>query len=398
MKDWERYALHIGIVTEYYRPWPGGISEHVHHEAKELRRRGHKVVILTGPAHGPRPDGETAIIRLGFGIKLPRNRSLCRVTMGRYMLTMRRVLRRLHLDVLHIHAPLDPVLGMVALGASETANVGTFHASFNPTFGPRLLYRALRPWPKYLYKRLHGRIAVSQEARQSIVHYFPGDYEVIPNGIDTERFHPDLPPVRDMKDGRPTILFVGRLDPRKGLPILLRAFSIVRQRVPDARLVIVGGMGRQKMDELREEISPEAVADVIFAGYVAPDVLPRYFASCDLFCSPATGQESFGIVLLEAMAAGRPPVTFDIPGYRDVVEHGKNGWLVTGVDAESLAEGLSHLLENPNLRQAMGTTARQTAQQYSWPTIVARVEERLIMAQEIALRSSNGKERTDSSF
>lgn len=384
--------MHIGIVTEYYRPWPGGISEHVYHEAVELRRRGHKVVILTGPARGQRPTGETAILRFGFGVTFPRNRSLCQVTLGRYMITMRRVLRRLRLDVLHIHAPLDPLLGMVALGASETANVGTFHASFSPTFGPRLLYRALRPWPQYLYERLHGRIAVSQEAYKSIERYFPGEYVVIPNGIDMKRFRPDLPPIPELADGKPTILFVGRLDPRKGLPLLLRAFPLVKRRIPDARLVIVGGMGRQKMKELQGEVAPEVAADVIFSGYVTPDVLPQYYASCDLFCSPATGQESFGIVLLEAMASGRPSVAFDIPGYRDVVKHGKDGWLVTGIGTEPLAEGLSYLLANPDLCQAMGAAARQTAMQYSWPTVIGRVEERLRLAQEIA-RQAGGRGR-----
>ena len=375
--------MRIGIVTEYYRPWPGGISEHVYHEAKELRRRGHKAIVITGPAVGQRPSDEVGVLRVGFALKLPRNRTLCRITIGRYMLVMRRLLRRLRLDILHIHAPLEPVLGMVALAASETVNVGTFHACFDPTIMPNLLYRGLRPLPERLFARLHLRIAVSEEARRSIAHYFPGDYEIIPNGVDTERFHPHVPPLPELV-GRPTILFVGRLDPRKGLPLLLQAFPAVLARMPRAQLVVVGGLGRLKTDELRAELPPEVRPHVLFTGYVPPDLLPRYFTSCDLFCSPATGQESFGIVLLEAMAAGRPPVAFNIPGYREVVSHGQDGWLVPEIGPEPLAQALIALLGNPSLRRRMGEAGRQKALTYSWPRIAERLEACFVRARAIA--------------
>ncbi len=375
--------MRIGIVTEYYRPWPGGISEHVYHEALELRRRGHKTIIITGPASGQRPQDEVGVLRVGFSLKLPRNRTLCRITIGRYMLVMRHLLRRLRLDILHIHSPLDPVLGMVALAASETVNVGTFHANFESGLAPALLYRGLRPLPEHLFERLHVRIAVSEEARRSIARYFPGEYEIVPNGVDTERFHPAVPPLPELA-GRPTILFVGRPDPRKGLPLLLQAFPKVVARVPDTRLVVVGGMGRQKTDELKAELPPEVRQSVLFAGYAPPEMVPRYFTSCDVFCSPATGQESFGIVLLEAMAAGRPLVAFDIPGYREVVSHGRDGWLVPQIGSEPLAEALVGLLQNPSLRKQMGEAGRQKALTYSWPRIVERIEACFRKARAIA--------------
>ncbi|MCC7353553.1 MAG: glycosyltransferase family 4 protein [Anaerolineae bacterium] len=379
--------MRIGIVTEYYRPWPGGISEHVYHEAKELRRRGHKAIVITGPASGRRPEGETGVLRVGFALKLPRNRTLCRITIGRYMLIMRRLLSRLRLDVLHIHSPLDPVLGMVALAASETATVGTFHANFESSLAPALLYRGLRPLPEHLFERLHVLIAVSEEARRSIARYFPGEYEIVPNGVDTERFHPAAPPLSELA-GHPTVLFVGRPDPRKGLPLLLQAFPQVVARVAGARLVVVGGVGRQKIDELKAELPPEIQRSVLFAGYAAPEVLPRYFTSCNVFCSPATGQESFGIVLLEAMAAGRPLVAFDIPGYREVVRHGKDGWLVPQIGPEPLAEALVGLLQNPSLRKQMGEAGRQKALTYSWPRIVERIEACFMKARAAAAQDA----------
>src|SRR5262249_22041505 len=158
--------------------------------------------------------------------------------------------------------------------------------------------------------------------------YFPADYRVIPNGIDFERFYQPHPPLEQFADGRPTVLFVGRLEKRKGLRFLLRAWPAIRERHPEARLVVVC-RGRP-LEGYRRFAARQGWSsnDVVFAGYVSSEDLPRYYQSADVFCAPNTGQESFGIVLLEAMAAGAPIVASDIPGYRDVVEHGAQGFLV----------------------------------------------------------------------
>ncbi len=382
--------MRIGIVTEYYRPWPGGISEHVHHEAEELRKRGHRVFILTGPAAGDASQdrvSETDVVRLGFELKFTSNGAASRMVLGRYLMGFRSLLGGLQLDALHVHAPLDPFLAWSAVAASRTATVGTFHASFEPSFLWNTLYRTLRPITKFLFDRLDARIAVSPEAAGCISHYFPAEYEIIPNGVDTERFHPEVEPIASLArdPNRPTVLFVGRADPRKGLPLLLAAFAEVRRRVPAARLVIVG-VERPQVSEILKDFDSSLLDDLVFAGYISALELPRYYAACQVFCSPATGRESQGIVLLEAMAAGRPVLAFEIAGYRDVVSHGRDGWLVSDVNAKALADALSELLSNPGLRAELAQTGRKTALGYAWPTIAERLEAQFQSARETRRR------------
>jgi phosphatidylinositol alpha-mannosyltransferase len=379
--------VRIGIVTEYYRPWPGGISEHVHHEAEELGLRGHEVSIVTGPAKQGWQDEGPRVIRLGFEYTFTSNGALSRMVLGHYLLHFRQLLRREAFDVVHVHAPMDPFLGIAALYASECTTVGTFHANFVPSLLWDSLFKTLRPLTGPAWKRMHGRIAVSAEARRSIAEYFPGEYEIIPNGVDTRRFSPDAKPLPELDDGRKKILFVGRSDPRKGLPLLLRAFGTVRRDVPGARLVVVG-VERQEVGSLLDELDPAAVEDIAFAGYASPESMPGYFAGCDVFCSPATGQESQGIVLLEAMAAGRPPVAFSIPGYRDVVTDNVDGILIDEISEEKLAAGLTRSLLDDGGRARIAEAGLETASAYAWPNVAERIQACFIASQERASRGS----------
>ena len=376
--------MRVGIVTEYYRPWPGGITEHVHHEAEELVARGHAVSIITGPAGPDWVDGDVAdVVRLRHEWRLTHNGALSRMTLGSYLFNMRRLLRRLRFDVVHVHAPMDPFLGLWTLRAAECPLVGTFHANFEPAPEWNALFRGLSFFTRPAWEKLQCRIAVSSEAERSISHYFPGEYEIIPNGVDTERFNPGLAPMADLADGRPTILFVGRADPRKGLPMLLEAFREIRKRVPGARLVVVG-VERGEVESLLLPLGPDTVEDILFEGYVDAADMASYFASCHVFCSPANGQESQGIVLLEAMAAGRPPVAFAIPGYRDVIDHDVDGWLIDDVGVEPLAAGLCRLLRDEVRAKRLGEAGRATALGYSWPRVIERVEAQMLLARERA--------------
>lgn len=362
--------MRVGIVSEYVRPWPGGISEHVAHEARELRRRGHSVWILSGPAGGNAASDEDGVVRIGRELCFSSNGARSRMVLGARVLRLRAVFNRLGCDVLHVHAPLDPLLGWAAVMACSQPVAGTFHASFQP--GPLwdLLYRGLRPASGRVAAKLDVRIAVSDEARRSIGRYFPGPYELIPNGVDCTRFSPDVPQLPEAIAGGPTVLFVGRADPRKGLPVLLEAFRLVGRRLPDARLIVAG-----------VEPGPLPPAPgITFAGYVAPDMLPRYYASCDVLCAPSTGQESQGIVLLEAMAAARAVVASDIAGYRGVITNGADGLLVPPNDAPALADALHRALVDGALRKRLGAAARQTALRYDWPTVAGQIEQRLIVA------------------
>jgi len=283
--------------------------------------------------------------------------------------------------VVHVHAPMDPILGVVALYASECATVGTFHANFEPSFLWETLFRRMRAVALPAWKRLDARIAVSEEARRSIAHYFPGEYEIIPNGVDTERFRPGAAPLARFDDARPKILFVGRADPRKGLSLLLRAFARLRSGVEGLQLIVVGAEAAEVEAELADLDAPTR-SEICFVGYAAPEDMAGYYASCDVFCSPATGQESQGIVLLEAMAAGRAPVAFSIPGYRDVVTHGVDGWLVDEMNADALAQGLGRILRDRVGLARIGEAGRKTALGYSWPRVAERIEALYARAQE----------------
>ena len=214
------------------------------------------------------------------------------------------------------------------------------------------------------------RIAVSNPAREFVRHYFPGDYRVIPNGIDVSRFQ-NQPPYPELRDGMVNLLFVGRLEYRKGLGYLLRAFAQLKPQYPKLRLIIVGdGPLRRWYGNF---LARKQLDDVVMAGYVSAEELPRYYASCDIFCSPATGDESFGIVLLEAMASGKPIVATSIDGFREVVTHGREGLLVERKSRRQLEYALQTLINNAALRQEMGQAGLLTAGRYDWERIIDEV-------------------------
>jgi phosphatidylinositol alpha-mannosyltransferase len=281
----------------------------------------------------------------------------------------KRLLQEEQFDLIHLHEPMMPALPLTVLRHSSATNIGTFHAFRNTP----LAYFYSKPILRPFFRKLHGRIAVSTAARDFVGEYFPSDYRIIPNGIDFPRFHTRYAPLDEFSDGRPTVLFVGRLEKRKGLRFLLRAWPTVLERAPEARLVVVG-RGRPlegyKRFAARHGWSP---ADVVFAGYVPAEDLPRYYQSCDVFCAPNTGQESFGIVLLEAMAAGAPVVASDIPGFRDVVTHGEEGLLVEPQNPGALADALCRLLASPDWRARMRRAGQLKAQRYDWPRVASEV-------------------------
>jgi phosphatidylinositol alpha-mannosyltransferase len=237
--------------------------------------------------------------------------------------------------------------------------------------------------------RLHGRIAVSEPARRYISRYFPGPYDVIPNGVDVERFCAATP--LPWAGASPTVLFVGRHEePRKGLPELLRALPEVCRRVPGTRLVVAGTGDMDRHAGLMADLRLDTSGVVTFAGMVPAEEIPRYFASCDVYCSPATGNESFGIVLLEAMASGKPVVASDIAGYASVVTTGQEGALVPPEDPPALARALARLLLDPELRWRQGEAGRETAARYDWSRIAAQVLDAYEKAQAVA-RSGTGR-------
>jgi phosphatidylinositol alpha-mannosyltransferase len=278
-------------------------------------------------------------------------------------------LDRENFDVLHIYGPLGPVLPLLSLALSKTVNIGNFHTQFDRS----IAYTLTKPLLRKYFRNLHGKIAVSRAARDSFARYFPGDYRLIPIGVDVRRFSPDRPRIAGLSTKDRTILFVGRLDPRKGLEYLLRAFPLILRDHPSTRVIVVGG-GRLPR-QYRDNMDPEVAARVDFVGMVPPETIPSYYASCDLYCSPAVGKESFGIVLLEAMASGIPVVASDIDGYREVISHGKDGILVKPGDPQAIARAVSDLLANTDARLRLGHNGRSRALQLSWEKVTRQIED-----------------------
>jgi phosphatidylinositol alpha-mannosyltransferase len=360
--------LKIGIVSPYGYPHPGGVNEHVRHSYEAMRHLGHDVWIITSKYGDERVD-EGRVIRLGTGFAFPANGSMGRVTLGwRFKQQARELLAEHRFDILHFHEPFVPFLSPTVLDQSDTVNIATFHAfgGFSPS------YWVGKWFAGGLAAKLHGRIAVSGAARHFISRYFPGDYQIIPNGVDLERFG-QAQPFEELRDGTVNILFVGRLEERKGLIHLLKAYHRLRKRHIDARLLVIGS--GPKLREYRRYVGLRQIRDVEFLGRVSDDAKARYFASADIFCAPATGQESFGIVLLEAMAAGVPIVASDIHGYKNVVQRGVQGLLVEPRNHRALAAALYSLSHNPELRLQMGEAGRARAPEYSWDSVTERVVE-----------------------
>jgi phosphatidylinositol alpha-mannosyltransferase len=220
---------------------------------------------------------------------------------------------------------------------------------------------------------LDGKIAVSQAAASLIAPHFPGYYNIIPNGVEIERFAAPVAPLPELDDGMVNILSVGRLEKRKGQRYLLRAFAQVKALRPEARLVIVGGYGERQRRAYENWVREHDLRDVIFAGFVSDEVLQRYHSSAHIFCAPNTGNESQGIVLLEAMAASRPVVASNIGGFAGVMTHGVEGLLVPPKDNDALAVALLQLVDDANLRATMGAAGRERAQHFSWERVSQRV-------------------------
>lgn len=363
--------MKIALVTPYDYPYPGGVTEHIRHLAREFRARGHETRIIA-PSTAPSGALPANVIQISQGIvPVTGNGSTARITLSPAVgHRVKQVLDREHFDIVHIHEPQVPLLGWAVLRESHSVNIGTFHAySENHN-----LDEYAHPLMAWVQAHLDGRIFVSPVVQEMLSSYASNGSRVIPNGIDYERFaDPALAPIQEFGDGRPNILFVGRLDERKGFRYLLQAYPHIKQAIPDARLLVVGAFGEQEQAALVDHVSANNLSDVHFIGRVSPEDLARYYRTATLFCAPSTGGESFGIVLLEAMAAGLPIVASDIAGYRSVMSDNLEGRLVRPCDDEALADAIIGLVRQPSERARLARHGRATAAQYDWHMVAPRV-------------------------
>lgn len=361
--------MKIALVSPYDFPYPGGVTSHISHLRDNFVKIGHDVRIIAPSSADKELLRQDNIYVVGKPTPIAASGSIARITLSlRLSGQVKEILQREKFDVVHLHEPLLPVLPITVLRFSEAINVGTFHAYSGSSLGYLYGKRILKRW----FRKLHGKIAVSRPAMELVSQYFPGYYNIIPNGIDFEHFAADVPPIPEFMDGMKNILFVGRLEKRKGLKYLLRAYTYIKRQFPKSRLIVVGPDGglREGYERL---IKKAGLKDIIFVGYVSYTELVRYYQTAHVFCAPATGQESFGIVLLEAMAAGKPIVASNIEGYASVLTHGEEGFLVPPKDEESLALSIVHLLADKELRYEMGEKGKIKARDYSWDRVSKRI-------------------------
>jgi phosphatidylinositol alpha-mannosyltransferase len=362
--------LKIAMVSPYDFTWPGGVTAHVSQLTNELRQRGHQVQVLAPYSPSRERGSATSFVPLGRSVPLPSGGSIARVSLSWWLYRqVRSILNRESFDIIHLHEPLAPVLPLCVLEFSNSVNIGTFHAYYQRQH----LYRLSHPIIKRWHDRLHGGIAVSPAAMRYVYNFFPRDYRIIPNGIDVDHFAKRVAPWPHYLDGKINILFVGRLEKRKGLKYLLDAYSRLKWEYPNIRLLVVGPGNLDR--ESHRILSARNPQDLIFLGRVSYNELARYYASAHIFCSPATGAESFGIVLLEAMAAAKPIVASDIEGYKGIISHGQQGLLCRRRDSEALAQALAYLIRNPDLRHRMGAMGRKMVEEYRWDAVTRRVED-----------------------
>ncbi|NIY69813.1 glycosyltransferase family 4 protein [Streptomyces malaysiensis] len=355
--------MRIGIVCPYSWDVPGGVQFHIRDLADHLIRRGHQVSVLA-PA-----DDETPlppyVVSAGRAVPVPYNGSVARLNFG--FLSAARVRRWLHdgaFDVIHIHEPTSPSLGLLSCWAAQGPIVATFHTSNPRSRAMIAAYPILQP----ALEKISARIAVSEYARRTLVEHLGGDAVVIPNGVDVD-FFADAEPKEEWRGE--TLGFMGRIDePRKGLPVLMRALPKIFEARPGARL-LVAGRGDEK----------EAVADlpaplrerVEFLGMVSDEDKARLLRSVDVYVAPNTGGESFGIILVEAMSAGAAVLASDLDAFAQVLDGGAAGELFANEDADALAAAAVRLLGDEKRLAELRERGSRHVRRFDWSTVGADI-------------------------
>lgn len=363
--------MRIALVSEYYFPHLGGVTEHVHNLALILNRSGHRAIVITARMAAPPGDADAEadaewVHRVGTSRVIFSAGSFARLTTGRGLRQqIRAILERERIDLVHVHGGLNPVLGLVAPDAAHALGIPVV-ATFHSWFRRSVLCRTFRRELQDRLDRHAAAIAVSQPVVEAHARYFDADWQVIPNGVDTDFFTPRRTPPSSVPGSE--LLFLGRLDPRNGLDTLLAALpAIIRQR-PGAHLTVAGDGPLRPM---YQQLAKTVAAHVTFVGRVNGN-RPLYYSKADLYLCPTT-KASFGVTLLEAMACGTPQVVSDITGFRELVGEGSEAILVPKSDPAVWAETVVTLLNDRERRRSMAAAGLAKARLYSWPHIVERV-------------------------
>ena len=369
--------MRVGLVSPYSYTYPGGVGRHVESLSEELLAQGHEVRLLApydpddrlarvmhrgaAPERRPVPD---YLVPLGRTVGIPSNGAVSNLAATpESVAALGRELRNGGYDVVHVHEPNAPAAGWYATAAARVPLVGTFHCYSRSRLANG--YAANAMGARRLYRKLHVRVAVSEAARWTAERFYGGSYRIVPNGVDLSAARPDRAPAGEALE----LLFLGRAEERKGLPVLLRAFEALRSAGVPARLTVAGAT--------REEVDPLLLdaEGVTVAGRVSEEEKWRLLGQADLLCAPSLGGESFGMVLTEAFASHTPVVASDIAGYRDVVRDGVDGLLVPAAEPAAFGEALRAIALDPGRRESMAAAARESAERFAWPRVTAELLE-----------------------
>ena len=378
--------MKIGIVNPYSWDVPGGVGFHIRDLALKLRSRGHDVQVLTPSTSDELPEWITSA---GSSVSIPFNGSVANISVKPTILKRtRRWLADNDFDVVHVHEPVVPSVSMAAAMLSNAPLVGTFHAALG-----RSVSRAIASAPMRLYmERIGVRIAVSEEARRTLIEHHGGDAVIIPNGVETASFCTATPLEQWVATAdRPVVVFLGRLDePRKGLSIFVGAIEGVLARFPGARFLIAG---RGDAPDCREAVARFGDS-VSFLGGISDEEKESLLAGASVYVAPQTGGESFGIVLVEAMSARTAVVASDIPAFRAVLEDGRAGALFETGNSESLAATLIDLLSDPSRLEEVSDAGQRASAQYDWEVVADKVFEVYKLAIDMGSPAESGSRST----
>lgn len=361
--------MKIGLVCPYSIAKGGGVQEIVRALQAGLESRGHDVYIITPlPREGAEPEYKTIFVGGSTDFNSPLSTTIqISASIAEKIDAM---LEEEQFDVLHFHEPWIPMLSLQLLNRSNAVNVATFHAKLPETMMSRTISKVITPYTKSVLKYIHELTAVSDAAADYLCTLTDRSVAIIPNGIDLNFYQP---PTRRADHKQKTIFYVGRLEARKGLKYLLHAFKLLSEKRPDVRLVISGdGVDRDKLESLAIDLE---LPNVTFPGFISNEEKLKHLQTADLFCAPALHGESFGVVLLEAMATGLVTVAGDNPGYASVMQGLGAISLVNPKHSAEFARRLDLLLYEDDLRSLWRTWAQENVAQYDWPKIVEQYEE-----------------------
>jgi len=363
--------MKIGLVCPYPFDTPGGVREHVLGLYQEFTKRGHKVKIIF-PGSFRKKKKKKDIIFLGISLKIPSNKDHASITFcHNFDQKIQKILDKENFDIIHFHESYTPFSSLQLLEYSKSINIATFHACSEASSLAKTAKTISKIYLKKMSKKIHGAIAVSKVSLKYAIFPDKRKIVIIPNGVDLSRFNSKISPLAKFNDDKLNILFVGRITKRKGLIYLLKAFRPLKKKYPFLRLIIVGD-GDQK-SKVGQFVKDNEIKDVFFEGAISDKKLPSYYASADIFCSPATEAESFGIVLLEAMASGLPIVAFANKGYRQVLKGLGEKGLVPSKNVRMLTKKIEDLIEDKKLRKDLSDWGRKEAGQYSWDKVASEV-------------------------